>query len=74
MWYLARHLPDNFPAYVLYHESRMPVSLRQAAEGKQQRTTTGTFDSHPSDGDRLRRARAANEPGILGEEQPAAAV
>jgi Zn-dependent protease with chaperone function len=74
MWYLGRHLPDNFPAYVLYHESRIPLSLRQAAEGKQRRTTTGAFDPHPPDGDRLRRAREANEPGIFGEEQPATAL
>ena len=74
MWYLGRHLPDDFPAYVLYHEARIPLSLRHAAEGKQLRTTTGAFDSHPSDGDRLRRANEANEPGIFGEEQPATAL
>jgi Zn-dependent protease with chaperone function len=73
-WYLGRHLPDNFPAYLLYHESRIPVAIRQAAEAKLARTKTGPFDSHPSDGDRMRRARETNEPGIFGEDKPATAL
>lgn len=74
MWHLGRHLPDNFPAYLLYHESRMPLALRQAEAAKDERAKTKAFDSHPSDGDRLRRARETNDPGIFGEEQPATAL
>jgi hypothetical protein len=35
---------------------------------------TGLFDTHPSNGDRIRRARQANEPGIFHLDTPASAL
>jgi Zn-dependent protease with chaperone function len=69
MWHLGRHLPENFPAYLLYHESRMPLAMRQAATVEKKEPAL--FDTHPSDRERVRRAREANEAGMFGDERTA---
>jgi hypothetical protein len=35
---------------------------------------TGLFDTHPSDGDRIRRARQAGDPGVFHLELPASVL
>ena len=49
----------------------MPAEKRTRIEDRLGLATTGLFDTHPSDGDRIRRARRAGEPGVFHLEEPA---
>jgi Zn-dependent protease with chaperone function len=73
-WNLGRHLPDNFPACVLRHESRLPMAVRENILAAVSRTKAARFDTHPSDAERVRRARESNEPGIFKLELPSSAL
>lgn len=66
-----RVLPDNFPAFLKRLDSEMPPAVREKIEDTMGLAKTGLFDSHPSDGDRIRRARQAGEPGVFHLEYPA---
>lgn len=64
-WDSSRHLPDNFPAFLARMEQQLtPEQHRQAAE-RMTVARSGIFDTHPSVGDRLKRAKRANAPGIF---------
>jgi len=73
-WNLNKRLPDNFPAYLMNHESAMKPALKTNIEDRAGLAKTGLFDSHPSDGDRIRKARRAGEPGIFDLDAPASAL
>lgn len=73
-WTRQRALPDHFPAFLLHQEQAMPSTLRAKLEVSFGKTPTGWLDTHPSDGDRLRQARAAKVPGIFQLELPASAL
>ena len=73
-WNQSRALPDNFPEYLMHHESRLPDATRQTIMDTAGLARTGIFHTHPSDGDRIRAARKANEPGVFALELPAAAL
>jgi len=62
---LNRHLPENFPAFLLQTEAALPQALREQLENTMGLAPTGWFDSHPSAGDRIRRARQAGEAGVF---------
>jgi Zn-dependent protease with chaperone function len=70
-WTTARRLPDNFPAYLTRCESQLPGAVRERALDTLGLKTTGLFHTHPSDGDRIRRARRAAEPGVFHLDLPA---
>jgi hypothetical protein len=70
-WNLSRRLPDNFPAYLVLHESKLLPGLRQRIDDTLGFSRTGLFHTHPSDGDRIRHARQAGEPGVFHLDQPA---
>lgn len=70
-WNISKELPDDFPAFLLHHESELPQPLRQKVEDTVGFAKTGLFDSHPSNADRIRKARQAGEPGIFHLEAPA---
>ena len=70
-WNLNRGLPDNLPAYLAHHHSQLPQNVREKIEDTLGLSRTGLFHTHPSDGDRIRRARRAAEPGIFHLDQPA---
>src|ERR1043166_4319370 len=70
-WNMNRRLPDNFPAYLVRREMAIPHLQREKIEDTVGLARTGVFDSHPSDGDRIRRARQAGEPGVFDLELPA---
>jgi Zn-dependent protease with chaperone function len=64
-------LPVNLPAFMVERGRRVPAELlahvRAGHDGK-----TGVFDTHPSDGDRIRAAAAAASRGVLvGADGPA---
>jgi hypothetical protein len=64
-WNQNRTLPDNFPAYLLRTHSAVPATQQQKLDDTMGLGATGVFDTHPSQGDRIRRARQAAEPGIF---------
>ncbi len=70
-WNLNRRLPDNFPAYLLQHDASFPPNLREKIHDTMGLSQTGVFDTHSSDGDRIRRARQAAEAGLFHLEHPA---
>jgi len=73
-WNLNRRLPDNFAAFLCHHESRLPAKLRENIQDTLGLARTGIFHSHPSAGDRIRRARQAGEPGVFHLDYPASVL
>jgi Zn-dependent protease with chaperone function len=73
-WNMNRRLPDNFPAYLVQREMAIPHLQREKIEDTVGLVRTGVFDSHPSDGDRIRQARRAGEPGVFQLELPASVL
>lgn len=69
-WNLNHRLPDDFPDFVLQREAALPAQTKERIANAVGLATTGLFDSHPSDGDRIRRARLAGEPGVFDLEWP----
>jgi len=64
-WKVKRMLPDNFPAFLLLQESKITSARRQYIEDSTGLSRTGIFSTHPSFGDRIRRARQAAAPGVF---------
>ena len=73
-WNQNRTLPENFPAYLLRTHSAVPATQHQRLDDTMGLGVTGVFDTHPSQGDRIRRARQAGEPGIFHLDGPASAL
>jgi Zn-dependent protease with chaperone function len=73
-WNQNRRLPENFPAYLLGFESAIPSAQREKLEDTMGLAATGLFDTHPSQGDRIRRARQAAEPGVFHLDGPSSAL
>ena len=71
VWNLSRRLPDNLPLYLTHQESKIPPLVRAKIQDTLGLKSTGLFHTHPSDGDRIRCARRAAEPGIFHLEAPA---
>jgi Zn-dependent protease with chaperone function len=67
----SKRLPDNFPAFLLQQYSKVPPASKTQIEDTMGLSKTGVFDTHPSDGDRIRCARRAGEPGVFHLEQSA---
>lgn len=70
-WNLSHELPNNFPAHILRHDASFSDSERTKLEDTMGLEPTRWFDTHPSNGDRIRRARQAGEPGVFHLELPA---
>lgn len=70
-WNLGKKLPDNFPAYLLRHDQAVSPEKRTKWEDTMGLDATGLFDTHPSNGDRIRRARQAGEAGVFHLTAPA---
>jgi len=70
-WNTGKKLPENFPAFLAHQHGRLSEQVRTHIEDRVGLARTGLFHSHPSDGDRIRRARQADEPGIFHLEFPA---
>ncbi len=73
-WNLNKRLPENFPGYLMNHLSKLPPATRAKLEDTAGMGKTSVFDTHPSDGDRIRQARRAGEPGVFDLNAPAAAL
>jgi len=70
-WKASKRLPDNFPAFLMNHEAALSHAAKTELEDTAGLGKTGLFDSHPSDGDRIRQARKAGEPGVFDLDAPA---
>ena len=70
-WNLGKKLPDSFPAYLLRHDQAVSPEKRTKWEDTMGLDASGLFDTHPSNGDRIRRARQAGEPGVFHLTAPA---
>ncbi len=73
-WNMNHHLPEDFPAYLLQQDHRLSPEQRTSIEDRMGLKPTGFFETHPSNGDRIRRARQANLPGIFHREEPASTL
>ena len=68
---MNKRLPDNFPAYLMNHDGALKPATKTQIEDSAGLGRTGIFDTHPSDGDRIRKARRADEPGVFDLDAPA---
>jgi Zn-dependent protease with chaperone function len=73
-WNMNRRLPDDFPAFMVLQHSRLPAPVRERMQDRLGLSKTGVFDTHPSDGDRIRQARRAEEPGVFHLDLPASVL
>jgi len=67
----ARWLPDNLSYYMMLHCGKITPSQREQIHDQTFLETTGLFDTHPAGGDRIKRARQADDPGIFSFAAPA---
>lgn len=70
-WNTARELPEDFTAFLLRHDRQLTPEKRTYLEDTLGLEKSGLFDSHPSAGDRIRKARQAAEPGVFDLVAPA---
>jgi Zn-dependent protease with chaperone function len=70
-WNINKELPENFPAFLLRHETLMPPIAKQNISDRVGFAKTGWLDTHPCDAERIQRARMAEEPGVFDLELPA---
>ena len=70
-WNQSRELPDNFPAYLLRTDTELRPDQRTQLEDTMGLEKSGLFDTHPSNGDRIRAARLADQPGVFQCDRPA---
>lgn len=72
-FYTEGRLPDDFPTMIVSSIPLIPKELRKQVRSWEREQQTGWFDTHPTNVDRIARARQENDPGImvLEEDQPA---
>lgn len=70
-WRSNFKLPDNLPLLVEHRAATMPAERQQRIENAVGLGKTGLLDTHPSNADRVRRARLAAEPGFEISDEPA---
>jgi len=73
-WNLGKRIPDDFPAYFMNHAAAMPETERTRLEDTMGLEASGLLVTHRSNGDRIRKARQAGEPGIFHLDAPAKAL
>jgi Zn-dependent protease with chaperone function len=65
----GRRLPENLPAFINTCVRNTPPEMRKKVEDAGRKTRF--LDSHPCDADRVKAARALDEPGLLRGDKPA---
>ena len=71
VWNLSKRLPENFPAHFLKQDASLSAMERTRLEDTLGLEPTRLFSTHPSSGDRIRKARQAGAPGIFQLDGPA---
>ena len=69
-------LPDNLPRLIASNVRQITPAMQDRLKKLRKSAKTGWFDTHPSDSDRARAAKAEGSPGVfklngLAEETPA---
>jgi Zn-dependent protease with chaperone function len=65
----GRRLPENLPLFINVCVGNTPAELREKIEAAARKTRF--LDTHPCDVDRVKAARALNQPGIFHNDKPA---
>jgi Zn-dependent protease with chaperone function len=66
----GHRLPENLPLFIDHKAGALPGDIHQKLASSAASMKTGWFDTHPCDADRVRAARALNEPGVFRVEKP----
>jgi Zn-dependent protease with chaperone function len=67
-------LPENLPMMIAELQARIPAEVASKLQNDIETEKTGVFSTHPSMGDRIRRAEAIAAPGLPFVERPASAL
>jgi Zn-dependent protease with chaperone function len=70
-WGKSMKLPDNYPAFLMGEVRELSPATAARVINELGLSKTGWLHTHPSDGDRIRRARQAAESGICLADGPA---
>jgi Zn-dependent protease with chaperone function len=70
-WRTDRKLFDQLPDYIVSCANEVSAEVQQRHLAQTLNRQTRLFDTHPSDAERIQRARAANEPGLFHASAPA---
>jgi len=73
-WTLNRRLPDDFPTYLIAQTSQLSPAVSTRIQDRLGLARTRLFDTHPSNGDRIRRARQAGAHGVFELTLPASVL
>jgi len=74
LWKERGQLPDNLCEVLRQAHEQLPAEARQRIEDTLGLHRATLFSSHPSPGDRIRRARQAAAPGIFHDDRPASTL
>ena len=69
--WVSSRLPENLPLLIEHKSASLPAEVLQKLSASAASARTGWFDTHPCDADRIRAARALQEPGIFRITEPA---
>jgi Zn-dependent protease with chaperone function len=70
-WYKEKRLGDNLPRLIVSNLEQMTAELARQIDAQVEKAKAGWFDTHPSDHQRIARARAAAAPGLFHSKRPA---
>jgi Zn-dependent protease with chaperone function len=73
-WNRDHQLPVSLPAHLNLREQQLPAAQRERIENTLGLRRSAWYESHPSDAERIRRARIENASGVISLEGPASAL
>lgn len=73
-WKQEHKLFDEIPSLIVSQAAEIPADIQARHHSARDSRPARLFDFHPSDAERIRRARAMNEPGIFHSSAPAASL
>lgn len=73
LW-VEKRLGDNLPTLVMANVDQIPAEVLQALRKRSEEETTGVFDTHPCDRERIASAKRESAAGIFRMEAPASVL
>ncbi len=73
LW-VEKRLGDNLPTLVMANVDQIPAGVLQALRKRSEEETTGAFDTHPCDRERIASAKRESAAGIFRMEAPASVL
>jgi Zn-dependent protease with chaperone function len=70
----SKRLPADLPLLIGHKATALPAEIQHKLSSSAASGTTGWFDTHPCDADRVRAARRLNEHGVFRVTEPAAGL